>query len=77
MFSLRVRVAGEDASTQLASAQAPGIVHQNSSSSLNALVSTNTGTNTNSSLYFMRGMPFVPRPLLFLFCVVYAGNNTY
>ncbi|KAG6518122.1 hypothetical protein ZIOFF_021524 [Zingiber officinale] len=56
VFSLRVRVAGEDASTQLAYAQAPGIAHQNSSSSLNALVSTNTGTNTNSSLHFMRGL---------------------
>ncbi|XP_042469086.1 autophagy-related protein 18d-like [Zingiber officinale] len=56
VFSLRVRVAGEDASTQLAYAQAPGIAHQNSSSSLNALVSTNTGTNTNSSLHFMRGV---------------------
>ncbi|WOL06829.1 hypothetical protein Cni_G15563 [Canna indica] len=56
VFSLRVRVAGEDASTQLAAAQAPALVHQNSSTNVDALISPNTGANTNSSLYFMRGV---------------------
>ncbi|WOK93709.1 hypothetical protein Cni_G02409 [Canna indica] len=57
LFSLRVRVARDDASTQTVSTQSPRIVHQNSSPSVNALVSPATvGSNTNSSLYFMRGV---------------------
>jgi WD repeat-containing protein 45 len=58
VFSLRVRVAGDDASnknTTAAIAHSPVMTHQNSSSSLDALMPLNTGTNTNSSLSFMRG----------------------
>ncbi|XP_020086310.1 autophagy-related protein 18c-like [Ananas comosus] len=57
IFSLRVRVAGEDASDQHGAAQVPaGITHQTSSSSLDALISPNTGANPSSSLSFMRGV---------------------
>ncbi|XP_038980399.1 autophagy-related protein 18c-like [Phoenix dactylifera] len=56
IFSLRVRVAGEDASNHHAAAQGPGMVHQNSSTSLDALISPNTGTNASSSLSFMKGV---------------------
>jgi WD repeat-containing protein 45 len=58
VFSLRVRVAGDDASNQnptAAVAHSPVLTHQNSSSSLDALMPQNTGTNTSSSLSFMRG----------------------
>lgn len=56
LFCLRVRVSGEDASTQTTSGQAPGMVHQNSSTSLDALISPNMGANASSSLSFMRGV---------------------
>ncbi|KAJ8472079.1 hypothetical protein OPV22_026422 [Ensete ventricosum] len=50
VFSLRVRAAGRDASTQLVAAQIPGNVQQN------ALISAKSGGNTNSSFYFMKGV---------------------
>lgn len=56
VFRLRVRVGGEDASFQLPAVQAPEMVHQNSSTPVDALISPNTGANNNSSLYFMRGV---------------------
>ncbi|KAG1371459.1 putative Autophagy-related protein 18d [Cocos nucifera] len=56
IFCLRVRVAGEDASNHHAAAQGPGMVHQNSSTSLDAITSPNTGANTSSSLSFMKGV---------------------
>jgi WD40 repeat protein len=59
VFSLRVRVAGDDASNQNATptmAHSPWMTHQNSSSSLDALMLQNTGSNTSSSLSFMRGV---------------------
>lgn len=56
IFRLRVRVVGEDASNQNAVGQGPGLVHQNSSSSLDALISPNTGANPSSSLSFMKGV---------------------
>ncbi|XP_072983466.1 autophagy-related protein 18c-like [Typha latifolia] len=56
IFSLRVRVAGEDSSTNQSIAQDPGLVHQNSSSSLDALVPSKSGANTSSSLSFMKVM---------------------
>ncbi|XP_010922804.1 autophagy-related protein 18c [Elaeis guineensis] len=56
IFSLRVRVVGEDASNHQTFGQGPGMVHQNSSSSLDALISPNTGANPGSSLSFMRGV---------------------
>ncbi|XP_072958768.1 autophagy-related protein 18c-like isoform X2 [Typha angustifolia] len=54
IFSLRVRVAGEDSSTNQSIAQDPGLVHQSSSSSLDALVPSKPGANTSSSLSFMK-----------------------
>ncbi|XP_072958766.1 autophagy-related protein 18c-like isoform X1 [Typha angustifolia] len=56
IFSLRVRVAGEDSSTNQSIAQDPGLVHQSSSSSLDALVPSKPGANTSSSLSFMKVM---------------------
>ncbi|XP_019430946.1 PREDICTED: autophagy-related protein 18d-like [Lupinus angustifolius] len=56
IFSLRVRVSGEDSVTHPSSPQGPAMIHQNSSTSLDPLVSANTGANPNSSLSFMRGV---------------------
>lgn len=55
IFRLRVRVVGEDASNENVVGQGPGFVHQNSSSSLDTLISSDTGTNRSSSLSFMKG----------------------
>lgn len=55
IFNLRVRVVGEDAPTS-PSGQGPTLVHQNSATSLDALISPNTGANPSSSLSFMRGV---------------------
>lgn len=55
IFSLRVRVAGEDASNEQRTLEGPRMDHQNSSSSIDPLVQTNTGSNASSSLSFMRG----------------------
>lgn len=52
LFSLRVRVVGED---PYANSSAASLAHQNSSTSLDALISRNTGANPGSSLSFMRG----------------------
>ncbi|GJN05697.1 hypothetical protein PR202_ga23350 [Eleusine coracana subsp. coracana] len=57
IFSLRVRVAGEDSSSnEQRTLEGPRIDHQNSSSSIDPLVQTNTGSNASSSLSFMRGI---------------------
>lgn len=48
-------MSGEDSFTYPNSAQGPALFHQNSSTSLDPLVSPNTGANPNSSLSFMRG----------------------
>ncbi|CAN6569118.1 unnamed protein product [Malus baccata var. baccata] len=55
VFSLRVRVLGEDLSAHN-SAQGPAMFQQNSSNSLDPLISPNTGANSSSSLSFMRGV---------------------
>uniref|UniRef100_A0A2N9EVH5 BCAS3 domain-containing protein n=1 Tax=Fagus sylvatica TaxID=28930 RepID=A0A2N9EVH5_FAGSY len=55
IFSLRVRVVGEDSSAQSNAAQGLALLQQNSSTSLDALISPNTGANPGSSLSFMRG----------------------
>ncbi|EOY20217.1 Autophagy 18C isoform 3 [Theobroma cacao] len=56
IFNLRVRVFGEDSSCQPSSVQGPAIFHQNSSTSLDSLISPSTGANPGSSLSFMRGV---------------------
>ncbi|XP_062193690.1 autophagy-related protein 18c-like [Phragmites australis] len=56
IFSLRVRVAGEDASNEQRTLEGPRMDHQNSSSSIDPLIQTNTGSNASSSLSFMRGI---------------------
>ncbi|XVF41258.1 hypothetical protein PTKIN_Ptkin01aG0266400 [Pterospermum kingtungense] len=56
IFSLRVRVFGEDSSSQQSFIQGPAMFHQNSSSSLDTLISPSTGANPGSSLSFMRGV---------------------
>lgn len=55
IFSLRVRVVGEDASNQNLVIPGPGLGQQNLSA-LDALVSPTTGANTSSSLSFMKGV---------------------
>ncbi|KAH0457893.1 hypothetical protein IEQ34_013208 [Dendrobium chrysotoxum] len=55
IFNLRVRVVGEDAPI-LPSSQGPALLHQNSATSLDALISPNTGANPSSSLSFMKGV---------------------
>ncbi|CAD6232920.1 unnamed protein product [Miscanthus lutarioriparius] len=54
IFSLRVRVAGEDASNEQHALER--MDHQNSSSSIDPLIQANTGSNASSSLSFMRGI---------------------
>ncbi|ONK67978.1 uncharacterized protein A4U43_C05F5850 [Asparagus officinalis] len=56
IFSLRVRVVGEDASTQNVVGHGPELARQNSSCSLDALISSNSGANASSSLSFMKGV---------------------
>lgn len=58
IFSLRVCVVGEDPSTHSTNVvQGPvALVHQNSSTSLDALISPSTGANPGSSLSFMKGI---------------------
>ncbi|PQQ10829.1 autophagy-related protein 18c [Prunus yedoensis var. nudiflora] len=56
IFSLRVRVFGEDLSAHSNSAQGPAMFQQNSSNALDPLISQNTGANSSSSLSFMRGV---------------------
>lgn len=58
IFSLRVRVVGEDpSSVQSMTSAAAALSHQYSSSSLDALISpTSAGANPGSSLSFMKGV---------------------
>ncbi|ESW08392.1 hypothetical protein PHAVU_009G041700 [Phaseolus vulgaris] len=56
VFSLRVRVSGEDSLNQPNVAQGPALFHQNSSTSMDPLISPNTGANPNSAFSFMRGL---------------------
>ncbi|ERN04269.1 hypothetical protein AMTRI_Chr08g168620 [Amborella trichopoda] len=57
IFSLRVRVAGEDSSSDSSNnGQGPALTHQSSSTSVDALISPNTGANQSSSLAFMKGV---------------------
>lgn len=55
IFSLRVRVVGEDSSNHSINAQSPAPFYRNSSNSLDALISSNAGANPGSSLAFMKG----------------------
>ncbi|KAL5974874.1 Autophagy-related protein 18d [Asimina triloba] len=57
IFGLRVRVMGEDSSNHPENDQVPSMAHQNSSASLDALISPNTGSNPSSSLSFMKVVP--------------------
>ncbi|KAF8394790.1 hypothetical protein HHK36_018726 [Tetracentron sinense] len=56
IFSLRVRVVGEDSSNHSNTVPGPALFHQNSSTSLDVLISPNTGANPGSSLSFMKGV---------------------
>ncbi|CAM0879742.1 unnamed protein product [Alopecurus aequalis] len=56
IFSLKVRVAGEDSSPDLRTLETPRMDHQNSSTSMDPLIQTNTGSNASSSLSFMKGI---------------------
>ncbi|XP_078436521.1 autophagy-related protein 18c-like isoform X1 [Wolffia australiana] len=52
VFSLRVRVSGEDVPAQ----HSATLVHQNSSNSIDPLISPTLGANPSSSLSFMKGV---------------------
>lgn len=54
IFSLRVRV-GDDPTPDPTAAKSQALIHQNSSTSLDALISSGTGANPSSSLSFMKG----------------------
>ncbi|KAJ0045812.1 hypothetical protein Pint_06702 [Pistacia integerrima] len=56
IFSLRVRVVGEDSSSHLTPGQSPALFNQTSSTSIDALISPSSGANPSSSLSFMRGV---------------------
>ncbi|XP_051121663.1 uncharacterized protein LOC127245063 [Andrographis paniculata] len=56
IFSLRVRVVGEDSSTDSTAAKSPQLLHQNSSNALDPLISPSTGANPGSSFSFMKGV---------------------
>ncbi|XP_065870157.1 autophagy-related protein 18c [Euphorbia lathyris] len=56
IFSLRVRVAGEDTTSILGLIQTRLLLQQNSSTSLDALISPSTSANPGSSLSFMKGV---------------------
>lgn len=54
VYSLRVRVVGEDAAAD-AAVRTPTLLGQTSSASLDALISPSTGANPGSSFSFMKG----------------------
>lgn len=56
IFSLRVRVVGVDPSNNASTDEGMAFTHQNSSTSLDALISPNMGSNPSSSLSFMKGV---------------------
>lgn len=55
IFSLRVRVGGDDPFTLSNFTQNLGLLDRNSSNSLDAFVTPSTGANPGSSLSFMKG----------------------
>ncbi|GAB2287994.1 Autophagy- protein 18d [Dionaea muscipula] len=55
IFSLRVRVGGEDASIRPVSSQTTVLAHRTSSNSLEPLISSDAGANPSLSLPFMKG----------------------
>ncbi|XP_047270813.1 autophagy-related protein 18d isoform X3 [Capsicum annuum] len=55
VYSLRVRVVGEDAAAD-AAVRTPTLLGQTSSASLDALISPSTGANPGSSFSFMKGV---------------------
>ncbi|KAL6532984.1 Autophagy-related protein 18d [Orobanche minor] len=56
IFSLRVRVVGEDRTTDSTAAKGPSSFSHNSSNSLDPLISQINGANPGSSLSFMKGV---------------------
>ncbi|KAL3521340.1 hypothetical protein ACH5RR_019489 [Cinchona calisaya] len=56
IFGLKVRVVGEDPATDPGTTKSPTLFYQNSSSSLDALISPGNGANPGSSLSFMKGV---------------------
>ncbi|KAL7147641.1 hypothetical protein ABFS83_06G120900 [Erythranthe nasuta] len=56
IFSLRVRVGGQDPSTDPTVPKRPALFTQNSSNSLDPLISTSTSANPGSSFSFMKGV---------------------
>ncbi|KAK4277697.1 hypothetical protein QN277_015653 [Acacia crassicarpa] len=56
IFSLRVRVVGEETLPAPTTPQSPALLRQNSSTSLDSFLSPNIGSNPSSSLSFMRGV---------------------
>ncbi|KAL0382238.1 UNVERIFIED_CONTAM: Autophagy-related protein 18d [Sesamum calycinum] len=59
IFSLRVRVVGEDRTADSSAAKSPALLYQISSNALDPLISPSTGANPGSSFSFMKGMRIV------------------
>ncbi|KAL0452629.1 UNVERIFIED_CONTAM: Autophagy-related protein 18d [Sesamum latifolium] len=55
IFSLRVRVVGEDRTADSSAAKSPALLYQISSNALDPLISPSTGANPGSSFSFMKG----------------------
>ncbi|GAB4832110.1 Autophagy- protein 18d [Ancistrocladus abbreviatus] len=87
IFSLRVRVGGEDASARSTPCQNPLLLPHTSSNSLEPLISSDAGANPSLSLSFMKGM--LPKyfssewsfarfhlPVTSRFIVAFGSHNT-
>jgi WD40 repeat protein len=71
IFTLRVRVAGEDScSNEQRTLEGARMDRQNSSASIDPLIQTNTGSNASSSLSFMRGNSVVS-----IYSLLFIPNN--
>ncbi|KAL6530376.1 Autophagy-related protein 18d [Orobanche hederae] len=64
IFSLRVRVVGEDRTTDSTAAKGPSSFSHNSSNSLDPLISQSNGANPGSSLSFMKAYAGTPSGVL-------------
>ncbi|KAK4436426.1 Autophagy-related protein 18d [Sesamum alatum] len=56
IFSLRVRVVGEDRAADSSAAKSPALLYQISSNALDPLISPSTGANPGSSFSFLKGV---------------------
>lgn len=74
VYSLRVRVVSEDAAAD-AAGRTPTLLYQNSSASLDALISPSAGANPGSSLSFMKGEYYKIRRAISIGCILCLITN--